>query len=167
MGSMEHHLILSILSLLLLKPNVGGASDYDDTYAEWLGPTKFTLLQRNIALYDEGHDVVKSKTFHGNPLDREQITLWEDGDVPYMFHTSGAWDFSDEEKDVIRRALKHISDNVPCIQFREEEIHWWDYTGNRLIFTTDLDSNLYPLDYCWAYLGLVGNVGLEYTKVEG
>ena len=37
--------------------------------------------------------------------------------------------------------------------------------GDKLIFSTNGDSNPYPRDYCWAYLGLVGGVGhsLLYT----
>lgn len=119
-ANMDHHLVLTILSVL--------ATCNADTDIGWyekaLGQTKFTLLQRNIALHDKESDDGKLKTFHPNPIDREQISLWEDGDIPFIF---SVWytgvqefteDFSDKEKDVIRKALKHISDNVPCIKFR-------------------------------------------------
>ena len=96
----------------------------DNMYKEMLGETKFKLLERNIAIHDKGSVDEKSKTFHPNPTDRDQISLWEGGDVPFMFNhwyrgvAETEEDFTDEEKEVIRRALKHISDNVPCIKFR-------------------------------------------------
>ena len=42
------------------------------------------------------------------------IKLWKDGEIPYMFKGF----FSDQEKKVIQDALKNITDNVKCIQFR-------------------------------------------------
>ena len=78
---MDHHLVLTILSVL-----AACNADTDiDWYEKALGQTKFTLLQRNIALHDKESDDGKLKTFHPNPIDREQISLWEDGDIPFIF----------------------------------------------------------------------------------
>jgi len=165
---MEYHLVLSLLSVLV-PCNANTDTDID-WYAEVLGQTKFTLLQRNIALHDKESDDGKSKTFHPNPIDREQISLWKDGDVPFMFsvYYTGVQkykeDFSDKEKDVIRRALKHISDNVPCIKFREVTM---STSGNKLIFSTNGDDNIYPPTICRAYLGMVGSVGGQASGSTG
>ena len=94
----------------------------DSIYWDILGETELKLLERNIAIHNKGSVEEKSKTYHPDPTDRDQISLWEGGDVPYMFGEEYLWRtakfFTDEEKGVIPRALKHISDNVPCIKFR-------------------------------------------------
>ena len=116
---MKRYYVLAIF-LAVVK----GSSDNDNFYAEALGETKFKLLERNIAIHDKDSSEEKSKTFHPNPTDRDQIRLWEGGDVPFMFShwykgvAETEEDFSNKEKEVIRKALKHISDNVPCIRFR-------------------------------------------------
>merc|ERR1712179_282773 len=131
-----------------------------------LGQTKMTLLQRNIALPDKKSDDGKPKTYHPSPIDREQISLWEDGDIPFIlsfWYTGEHGDVEylpDKEKDVIRRALKHISDNVPCIKFREVTP---STPGNKLIFSKLGDSALYPPFLFWAYLGMVA----EGSETEG
>ena len=55
--------------------------------------------------------------------------LWEHGVVRYMFKDDEYLDeasgsmvseplFTDQDKHTIQQALKHISDKVPCLQFR-------------------------------------------------
>ena len=85
--------------------------------------SRYNLLEGDIALPTTSSDE-KSTTYHPNPTDRDQIKLWKDGLVPYMFSHSYRLsleydqDFTEEEKEVIRGALKQISDNVPCVKFR-------------------------------------------------
>ena len=85
--------------------------------------SRYNLLEGDIALHTTSSDE-KSTTYHPNPTDRDQIKLWKDGLVPYMFSHSYRLsleydqDFTEEEKEVIRGALKQISDNVPCVKFR-------------------------------------------------
>ena len=55
-------------------------------------------------------------------LDSSQ--LWSNGIVPYLFETlqleNGTAEpiFSDEHKQMIKDAMAHISEQVPCIKFR-------------------------------------------------
>ena len=50
--------------------------------------------------------------------------LWSGGRIPYRFEEWELKDggteplFSDEDKTLIKQALQHIMDNIPCIQFR-------------------------------------------------
>ena len=50
--------------------------------------------------------------------------LWSGGRIPYRFEEWELEDggteplFSDEDKTLIKQALQHIMDNIPCIQFR-------------------------------------------------
>ena len=39
--------------------------------------------------------------------------------------------------------------------------------GNKLIFSTSGDNNIYPPTLCWAYLGMVGSVGGQTTAADG
>jgi len=127
------------------------SKDSRDIFSEILGQTKYNLLLQNIAIPMKDYDGKTAKTFHPNPTDK--ISLWEGGDVPFMFDYGH--EFTEEEKEIIRKALKYISDNVPCLKFRE-------FTGletdeYKLIFSTNEYTYGYPHDYSWAYLGLVGS----------
>ena len=99
------------------------SKDSRDIFSEILGQTKYNLLLQNIAIPMKDYDGKTAKTFHPNPTDK--ISLWEGGDVPFMFgymHKEFGGtreeDFTEKEKDTIRKALKYISDNVPCLKFR-------------------------------------------------
>merc|ERR1712106_343246 len=129
-----------------------------------ISDSKFNLWEGDIALHSTPSGG-ESKTYHPNPNDRDQIKLWKDGLVPYMFSHSYSMgsdgmeideDFAEEEKEIICRSLKKISDNVPCIKFKEVSINT---EGAKLIFSTYGDRNPYPTNTCWAYLGQVGDVG--------
>ena len=85
--------------------------------------TKTTLLEGDIALPLDSYKDYQS--FHRNPTDRDQIRLWRIGSKrKYLFSHSKTGgnqtdeDFSGEEKEVIEKALKHISNNVPCLEFK-------------------------------------------------
>jgi len=158
---MELHFAPAILLVFLVSgASTQMSSGSKSLYSEILGQTKYNLLLQNIAFPKEDYNEKRAKTFLQNPTD--QISLWEGGDVPFMFSYSNypgiEEDFTEEEKEIILKALKYISDNVPCLKFREVTI---STPGDKLIFSTHGDSNPHPYDYCWSYLGLVGNMGSD------
>ena len=90
----------------------------------------------NLASYktlDEGDIAVPTissgKSKVANAFTTGKSKLWEHGRVPFMFKDFEFKDeasgrmvseplFTEEDKKVIRDALHHISNNVPCIKFR-------------------------------------------------
>ena len=118
---MELHFAPAILLVFLVSgASTQMSSGSKSLYSEILGQTKYNLLLQNIAFPKEDYNKKRAKTFLQNPTD--QISLWEGGDVPFMFSYSNypgiEEDFTEEEKEIILKALKYISENVPCLKFR-------------------------------------------------
>eukprot|EP00092_Neocalanus_flemingeri_P028146 GFUD01030567.1.p1 GENE.GFUD01030567.1~~GFUD01030567.1.p1 ORF type:complete len:516 (-),score=125.26 GFUD01030567.1:65-1612(-) len=93
-------------------------------------------------------------------LDSNQ--LWTGGVVPYKFEMLPLDDggeeplFSDKDKEMIEEALNHISEMVPCIQFKKVKS---SFGGAHLIFSTMGDSNNYDPNRCFSYVGRQGAQG--------
>ena len=85
------------------------------------------ILKTSSGLLMEG-DVAVPKSLSGGRVSNSFVPdpsqLWTNGVVPYMFETlqleNGTEEptFSDEHKQMIKKAMDHISEQVPCIKFQ-------------------------------------------------
>ena len=85
------------------------------------------ILKTCSGLLIEG-DVAVPRSSAGDKVSNSFVSdpsqLWTNGIVPYLFETlqleNGTAEpiFSDEHKQMIKDAMAHISEQVPCIKFR-------------------------------------------------
>ena len=71
-------------------------------------------------------DLAVPRTLGGQTQDSfttNQNNLWSEGLVPFLFETlelGDGWEepiFRERDIELMRKAMKHISDRVPCIRF--------------------------------------------------
>ena len=69
-----------------------------------------------------------------------------------MFHASNSGDITFVNNTYAYLLCREVTRSTP---------------GNKLIFSTSGDNNIYPPTLCWAYLGMVGSVGGQTTAADG